>query len=244
MTITEPDILVACIFLFAVTVQTLAGFGLGLVALPLLIPLLGIKTAAPVVALVNLVAIGLIFLRYRHAFRFKATKPLIIAGALGVPIGVWGVKNIPEPITLTALGFLILGYSVYAFAAPQIPRMRSALWGYGLGFISGICGGAYNSSGPASVVYAHSQGWSQETFKSNLQGYFILNSIVINLTHLLNHNYTPTVWSTVALAIPGTVLGMILGVTLSHFIGGELFRRLVLILLFILGLRLILSHLL
>lgn len=238
----EYQLVIAGIFLFAVIVQTVAGFGLGLVSLPLLIPMLGIRTAAPIVAMVNLIAIGLIFIRYRHAFQWRATKPLLIAGALGVPLGVWCVISIPETYTLTALGILILGYSLYAFFTPQVPQMKHVLWGYGLGFISGICGGAYNSSGPASVLYAHSQRWPQETFKSNLQGYFIVNSIIINLTHALSNNFTPTVFSGFLLAIPGIALGMLIGFALSKRINAERFRKLILAMLFILGIRLIVTH--
>lgn len=239
---TETQLIIVGIFLFAVVVQTVAGFGLGLVSLPLLIPMLGIRTAAPIVASVNLIAIALIFIRYRRSFQLRATKPLLIAGALGVPIGVWGVINIPEVYTLTALGILILGYSLYAFFTPQVPQINHPLWGYGLGFVSGICGGAYNSSGPASVLYAHSQRWSQETFKSNLQGYFIINSIIINITHLLSNNYTPAVFSGFLLAIPGIAFGMLIGFTLSKRINAERFRKLILAMLFILGIRLILTH--
>lgn len=240
--ITDTQLIIMGIFLFAVIVQTVAGFGLGIVSLPLLIPILGIRTAAPIVAMVNLVAIALIFIRYRHAFQLRATKPLLIAGALGVPLGVWGVKVIPEVYTLTALGVLILGYALYSFFAPQVPRIQHALWGYGLGFVSGVCGGAYNSSGPASVLYAHSQRWPQETFKSNLQGYFIINSVVINLTHAFSNNYTPAVLSGFLLAIPGIVLGMLIGFALSKRIDADRFRKLILAMLFILGIRLIVTH--
>jgi uncharacterized membrane protein YfcA len=238
----EFQLVIAGIFLFAVIVQTVAGFGLGLVSLPLLIPILGIRTAAPIVASVNLIAIAIIFIRYRRAFQLRATKPLLIAGALGVPLGVWGVKVAPEAYTLTALGVLILGYSLYAFFTPQVPRMKHVLWGYGLGFISGICGGAYNSSGPASVLYAHSQRWPQETFKSNLQGYFIINSLIINLTHALSNNFTHAVFSGFLLAIPGIALGILIGFALSKRINAERFRKLILAVLFILGIRLIVTH--
>jgi len=240
----ETDLIVAGIFFCAVIVQTVAGFGLGLVSLPLLIPILGIRTAAPIVALVNLIAIALIFIRYRKEFQLKATKPLLIAGALGIPVGVWAVKTIPETYTLTALGILIFGYSLYAFFTPQVPRIQHKLWAYGLGFLSGICGGAYNSSGPASVLYAHSQRWPQETFKSNLQGYFIINSLLINITHALSHNFTAKVFSGFMLAIPGIAGGMIIGFALSKRIDGQKFRKLILAMLFILGIRLIVTHIL
>jgi uncharacterized membrane protein YfcA len=120
--------------------------------------------------------------------------------------------------------------------------MKHVLWGYGLGFISGICGGAYNSSGPASVLYAHSQRWPQETFKSNLQGYFIINSLIINLTHALSNNFTHAVFSGFLLAIPGIALGILIGFALSKRINAERFRKLILAVLFILGIRLIVTH--
>ena len=135
--------LIAGIFLFAVTTQALAGFGLGLVSLPLLVQVIGIRTAAPVVALVNFTAIALIFLRYRRAFRLRAIVPLVSASVVGIPVGVWGVKLVPEHVTLTLLGALMLGYAIFAFREATGPKINHPLWNTGLGFTAGIFGGQF-----------------------------------------------------------------------------------------------------
>ena len=234
--------LVAAIFFFAILTQTVAGFGLGLISLPLLIPILGIRTAAPIVALVNLIAIALIFVKYRRAFHLRDIKPLMIAASFGIPLGVFAVKIIPETYTLTALGILILSYALYAYFTPKVPQIRHALWAYGLGFISGVCGGAYNSSGPASVLYAHSQNWNPDAFRSNLQAYFIFNSVLINIAHLLSGNVKATILHGFLLSVPGILLGLPLGFYLSRRLNADRFRTLVLALLGIMGLRLIAAN--
>lgn len=234
--------LVAAIFLFAVIAQAVAGFGLGLISLPLLIPILGIRTAAPIVALVNLIAIALIFVKYRRAFHLRDIRPLLIAATFGIPLGVFAVKTIHETYTLTTLGILILGYALYAYFTPRVPHIRHALWAYGLGFISGICGGAYNSSGPASVLYAHSRQWNPDTFRSNLQAYFIFNSTLINIAHLASGNFNTTVLRGFLLAVPGILIGLPLGFHLSRRLNTNGFRLLVLALLGLMGLRLILAN--
>lgn len=236
------QILIAGIFLFGVITQTLAGFGLGLVSLPLLVQVIGIRTAAPVVALVNFVAIGLIFIRYRRAFRFRAITPLLSAATVGIPLGVWGVKLVPEAYSLTGLGVIMLGYASYAFFGATGPRINHPAWNAGIGFIAGIFGGAYNSSGPAAIIYGHSHGWTPDEFRSNLQGFFIFNSLLINVTHAVSGNITTTVLHGFALAIPGMILGMAVGFRLTRFLSPRRFRMLVLILLALLGARLILLN--
>ena len=59
-------------------------------------------------------------------------------------------------------------------------------------------------------------------------------------THALGGNLTPTVWRYFVVALPAVVIGGGLGIYLSSFINPEVFRKMVLILLTIMGIRLML----
>jgi uncharacterized membrane protein YfcA len=60
-------LLVFVIVFFAIFVQSLTGFGLALVSMPFLAALLGVQTAAPLVALFGLVAEVILLLYFREA---------------------------------------------------------------------------------------------------------------------------------------------------------------------------------
>ena len=235
--------LVFAIVFFAVFTQSVTGFGLALVSMPLLTAILGIQTAAPLVALFALVAEAILLITYRTHLDLRVVWRLAIASVLGVPLGVWALQTVPEEIVLTILGLVVAGYALYALLDFRLPEIKHRVWAYGAGFLAGILGGAYNTSGPPVIIYGHCRAWSPAEFKSNLQGFFALNSIVILVTHFLAGNYTSQVWQSVLVALPAVVLSIAAGVQLSKRIDATAFRRLVLLLLLLLGAWLIVTNL-
>jgi len=221
--------------------QALTGFGSALVSMALLPPLLGLRAAAPLVALMaGTIEIGLL-IRYRQALRFAAVRWLGAALIVGVPVGLIGLRAVPERLALTILGLVLCGYSAYAFFNPQLPELRSRIWAPLLGFLAGALGGAYNTSGPPLVIYGHSQRWSTDEFKGNLQALFLVSDVIVVLGHLAAEGYTPGVLTGYVWALPGLVLGVALGLALERQLNPAVFRRLVLILLFAMGIRLLLG---
>lgn len=231
--------LVALIFFIAIFIQSSVGFGLALVSMPLLVAILGIQTAAPLVAIVAVLAEVVILLRYRQSISLGIVSQLTIASLIGIPLGITAVRAIDAQIVTTFLGVLLISYALYALLSPRLPELAGKAWPYFVGFTAGILGGAYNTNGPPVIVYGNCRAWPPDEFKSNLQGFFIINSLVVVVVHGFSGNITNIVWQNVLLALPGIILGLVAGFLLSARINPVLFRKLVLILLIILGLGLI-----
>ena len=136
---------------------------------------------------------------------------------------------------------VIIGYALFALLEIRLPQMTHPAWGYGFGFLAGLLGGAYNTSGPPVIVYGNSRGWEPDEFKSNLQGFFLISSIVIALGHAWNGNLTPEVWRYFLTAIPALAVGIVAGIRLDKFLNLETFRKTVLALLIVMGIRLIIA---
>jgi uncharacterized protein len=221
--------------------QALTGFGSALVSMALLPPLLGLMTAAPLVALMaGTIEIGLL-IRYRSALRFASVSWLGAAMIVGIPVGLLGLRAVPERLALALLGAVLCSYSAYAFFSPRLPDLRPRIWAPVLGFLAGALGGAYNTSGPPLVIYGHSQRWSPDEFKGNLQGLFLVIDVVVVLSHLAAGNFTATVLSSYAWAVPGLLVGVLLGLVLERRLDPAVFRRLVLIVLLVMGVRLLIG---
>ena len=231
--------LIILIVALAIFTQTVSGFGLALVSMPLLIEAMGIQIAAPLVALVAITAEVVLLLRHRHALNFSVVRRLSIASVVGVPVGVFLLPRIDERLMLTLLGLLVTGYALYALVRPRLPEIQHPRWAYGFGFASGILSGAYNAAGPPIVIYGSCRRWLPAEFKSNLQGYFVINSVMVILAHTLSQHYTPFVWQNYLIALPGIGLGLLLGFSLDRLINPLVFRRIVLVLLVVVGLNLI-----
>ena len=230
---------VAIIIFTAVFVQSLSGFGSALVAMSLLPVVMSIQTATPLVALVMTFLEVFLLFRYRHAFNWKAVWRVIVASIVGVPLGLMFFKQVDEQVVLTVLGVFVVGFGVYSLLGVRLPQLTHKAWGYVFGFLAGIIGGAYNTSGPPVIVYGNCRGWEPEEFKSNLQGFFILTSLVVLLGHFWSSNVTEAVWHYFWVSIPAVVVGIAAGTSFDKRINPETFRKIVLFLLIVIGVRLI-----
>lgn len=235
-----PDFVTITLVVFlAIFTQTLTGFGLALISMPLLSQLLGIDVAAPLVALIAIVAELILLVRYREDLSIHTVWRLSAASLLGIPVGIWAVRQFDDELVLAILGIVIIGYALYALLNFRLPKIEPPEWAYGFGFMAGILSGAYNTAGPAVVIYGNCQRWEPRTFKSNLQGFFLLNSMTVIATHLLSHHYNADVWHNFLLALPALGLGLVAGFALDHTINPLVFRKMVLVLLILIGLRLV-----
>jgi len=232
-------ILVGLIVLLAVFTQSLSGFGVALVAMALLPPLIGIRLATPLVAVIALTLETVLILRYRQSLDVKAIWRVVLAALIGTPLGVYFLSRVDEEISLSLLGVVIAGYALYALLGLKMPRLDKPIWAYIAGLFGGLLGGAYNTSGPPVILYADCRRWPQDTFKSNLQGYFIVSSVAVVASHVINGNLTSQLWSLFLGTTPFILVGAVAGLSLDHWLNPVIFRRLVLVLLIVMGIRLI-----
>lgn len=234
---------VLVIAFFAAVTQSLTGFGLALIAMPLLTQALGVEIAAPMVALMTISTQITLLVRYRAELNFQTVWRLSVTSLIGVPLGVYGLQRIDEQISLLIFGAIIIGYSIYALLNLELPEIDGPRWAYGFGFAAGLLSGAFNSPGPAVVIYGNCRRWEPKEFKSNLQGFFLLNSSMVIMIHLLSRHYTTEVWRHFFQAAPAMALGLLAGIYLDRYINPATFRTLVLGLLILVGLNLIISQL-
>ena len=233
--------IITLIILISTFVFSSVGFGLALVAMPLLVNVIGLRAASPLVSLISLTTGIIIFYRYRATFQLRAVALLSVASLIAVPIGVQFVGRVNPRIGTTLLGILLVGYSIYSLLQLRLPKLEWPGWAVGFGFAAGLMGGAYNTGGPPVIIYANCRQWLPAEFKSNLLAFFLVNSVVAFISHLLSGHYTTTVGQYYLLALPGILVGLIAGFSLEPYVSPALFRKVVLVILIVLGIQLILS---
>lgn len=185
-----------------------------------------------------------LWIYYRASFQWQAIAPLVFSALLCIPLGLVGLHYVPEDMARKVLGSFIVLYVVYDVArlvapAVSMPAIASARWAYLFGGISGFLTGAFTTGGPPLVIYANSSGWSPEEFKGNLPGVYVIALTFALSGHYVEGHLTPELWTIALYTLPVFVLGMGLGIALSKQIDANNFKRLVLCLLGVIGLRLI-----
>ena len=238
-----PSALIVVIVSVAAFMQSLTGFGFALVVMPLLTIVLGVRIAAPLVALAGLTVYTINLIRYRQAINVGEAARLAMASAIGVPIGVWVLSNADEMVVNRFLGLLLIAYAAYAgcehLAQSVVRRVLSRRWVYPAGFVAGCLGGAYNTPGPPVIVYGSLRQWPKEEFRAVLQTLFFLNATLVVVSHLLARNVTKEVLTFYLYAAPALVVGILAGSRVDRKINGNRFRIIVTVMILILGLALL-----
>lgn len=233
-------IIIFFIIAFSSFVQTASGFGIALIATPLLINQIGIVMTIPLMALIAMLCRVVMLIHYHAHFNLAEVWRLMVSALIGVPLGFFLYISMDKHTVEIVLGVIVVGYALFSLISPSVPPMDDNRWAYGFGFIAGILGGAYNMGGMPAVIYGTGRKWSPKTFKGNLQLVALVTGTFIIFTRGINGEYTPDILGLMLIGIPATVIGALLGFGSDRYLRGALFRRMVLVLMLLIGIDLIL----
>lgn len=234
-------LLLFTITLLAVLTQTVSGFGMGLIMMPVFSASFGLDTARPLVTLIGATCQIILLARNHRALTLRAVSMIGVMGLAGIPLGNWIIEAqiLPEAFMLGLLAFIVIVYSLYALFMPALPAIQTDRWGGMFGLVSGVLSGAYNTGGPPLVIYADARRWSPDTLRGNLQGVFLLKSLLLVGVHTVSRNFTTPVLTSYAVAVPAVIVGLVVGFSLAGRINAVRFRQIVLVLLLLMGVNIL-----
>ena len=223
--------LVALITLAASFISGLSGFGFGLVAMAVLPLLLGIKLASAFATFCGLAIFAILTIPLRKHIAWKALIPLLVGTVAGVPVGVYGLVNLPEGVLLKILAAFILSYVLFAvFVQNKFQFRMDRRWGYLAGLAGGMISGALSAGGPPIILYCNSLGLDKRGFKATVQVYFVLMILYKIPLFYASGLLTPELWRTLLYYSPLVAAGTTGGFLLFHKLSDVWFRRVVLVL--------------
>jgi len=230
--------LVILIVLVAMFTQTTVGFGSALIAMPFLIVILGPDVARPAFMLAAYTGGVTLMWQYRKDWQLPDVKFVIVGTLVGIPVGTWVAGSMDKDMFMLVLGIIIICYSLYALSGFKLKEIRRE-WGTVFGFCSGILHSAYNVGGPPLVMYNSAHNWEARRFKGNTQATFFIMGMFVIFEHFRTGNITPVVLQNVALMLPAMFVGIFIGLRVEKYIKQSVFRKIVMVLLLIIGLNLV-----
>lgn len=240
----ESMIIVAIIIMFiAATVQGIAGFGRALIAAPLITLFTPADETVVIMIMLGVVgALIMILKTYKH-LHLKRMIPMVVFGIIGSIAGVQILTVIPVKELKIVMGAFIIISAVILATGFRI-RIKNEKIAYSTaGFIGGLTNGAISFGGPPTVLFLQNQNEEKNVFRANLSFFFLVIGFVGSLNLFLNGMVTGIlVGQAGILAIP-TVLGTFFGNYLSHKFPEEIFKKIVLIILFAAGIMAIVMSL-
>jgi uncharacterized protein len=203
-------IIMGIIFLSAF-IKAAIGFGESMIGMPVVSLLIGIQVASPLLALVAAVLTIAMLRSGWKGIDLRGTWRFLLAALIGTPLGVWGLKSV-QPDWLTGfLGLAIVIAALLNLFRTKIVKLSHPNWGFLLGFGAGVLSGAYNISGPPTVLYGSLRRWNPQQFRISLQGLFLPVTILKLISHGISGLWTPLVFRLFLLSSPLILFALWLG---------------------------------
>jgi len=231
----EMLIPIIIIVFFSATVQGISGFGMGLIAVPLLAILVMHQIAVPLVTGTAIVVSTIIVLKYKAHIAWKKMLWLGIPAMCLSPFGVHLLLILETHQLQYLLGTILLLDTVLYFngvlktkkngekpanSKLKIPQNAVSVF---IGAISGILGGALGMTGPLLANHLIKTGIQREEFKVTLNLIFLFSAIWRTILYFVQDVMKPETIKLGLYVIPVAILGIIVGGQLGKYIPNKQF---------------------
>ncbi len=210
-------------------VSGVTGFGLSLVATPLLLLVLPPRTVVPLMLVHGTLNSLMILLESGRSADLRRIWPLALAGLLGVPLGTY-VLVVCDVNALKALIGAAVALSALAFLSGVRVRVaRERLASAPVGLVSGLLNGSTGMSGPPVILFFANLGMEKPVFRASLAAYFLVLNLATVPAYAVGGLFTREVLGYAALFSPALALGVLGGMWLARRVEEQLFRRVTLV---------------
>ena len=156
-----------------------AGFAYGIVATSIWLHAISPLHAAMLVVSGGLIIQSSLVFKMRRALDWPRLAPFLIAGLIGVPIGVGLVVKTDSATIRFAIAVFLVLYGLYALLAPRLPHVSGGGKAADavVGFFGGILGGLGGFSGVLPAIWTQLRGWSKDVARGIYQPFILLAHI-------------------------------------------------------------------
>lgn len=228
--------LLACVFIAgAAIVAGLAGFGMGIVAIPLMLLLYEPST---VIALIKVITLGTTWVVIAHGWRDISWRRIVTMtppAVVGLFLGGWLLAALDPAVIKALAGLIVFALAVLLLTWRPVALRERGWMAPAVGFLSGIGSTSTGMSGPPLVLFFTVAGVDKLTFRATAATFFVLTDLV-GLPALVGQGAVSGGDLRLALALaPVALLGRLVGIRLVPLVSPLAFRRATLGLLLVTG---------
>lgn len=219
-------VLVVAIIAIAFFGESIFGFGGGLVAIPLLSLMLGVRDAVTLVLIFQL-CMGLLIWKSYRQIDWKTAKPMTLALIVGTIIGTLLLSNASVTLLQLLLAFSIIVFLIKAiwfdgFTATHKRKVTSArIAGLGGGLFQGLIG----TGGPVLTMYLAVASPRKLSLRATLIYLFFITSVVRLGISIPQHLFTDRIIQLALITLPFFLAAILLGQKMHKKISGELYQQ-------------------
>ena len=227
LSIIDPTslLLASIIIFFGALTQSLIGFGLAVVATPLLYLVDPQLVPAPVIVMGFSISLLTLF-RERTSLEFNGLQYALLGRIPGGFLGAALLIFAPQPVLGLAIASIVAAAVILSLLKFNLKVNRKSL--FAAGFVSGIFGNVAAIGGPPMAILL--SGRDAKQFRAALSAFFIFSStialVILAITGLLTIEH---LWLSLML-LPGVILGYLVSGRLVGYIDKNKTRKITLLL--------------
>ncbi len=231
------DIVVSFVaLLFGSFVLCTSGFGIGVAASPFMLLAIDSKTVVVTINTVSLAAFALLILQNRSKINYREMCLPVVAGMLGVPVGLLFFGRMNPEILSIFIGTLIVILGFFAkYLNRQTINRNTPLFIV----VSFIVGGLLTSTGiggPLMALVALARGWTKDTIRGSLPLYYLfVEGIAVVGYSLTGRLDRSTLTLTIVGLIP-VIIGFLIASAFAKKVPEITYRKLIVVVIIAAGL--------
>jgi uncharacterized protein len=216
----------------AFAVRSAAGFGAGLIAVPMLAFILPVSTAVAVATpLTTLTSVHQVTRDWRHiAWRQFAIVEFYTI--IGIGLGFYFINLLDENTLRRGLGAFLILYSVHALwkanATPVLPTRWHGVLAAGAGTAGGLFSALFGGGvGPIYVVYFNMLGMAKTVFRVTMSAVVLIGGFARLAGYASYGFYGGSTMTLLAVGLPLVIVGSWAGERLARWFSVQIFARFV-----------------
>lgn len=229
------------VLLVAYWVRGMAGFGSGLIAVPLLTLAWPVTIVVPLVVALDYLGSASQGIGNVDQVSWREQLVLIPFMVVGVGAGLWVLRVISTATLAKVLGVFVIAYAVYQMLPlPELQGSRAAAT-Y-CGFLGGLVGTLFGTGGPFYVIYLNLRGLERAAFRATFAMNFLIDGGVRLAAFAATGLYGPQALGYLLAAVPIAGAGLYVGGRIQTGLSQRAFQLVIRVLLLVSGVALLLKR--
>ncbi len=216
----------AFVIFLAYVVRGIAGFGSGLIAVPILSVSSPVTAVVPVVVALDYVGSGLQSIRNLGRVVWREQLTLLPFSLIGIATGLVVLRGVSTTVLSRALGSFVIVYAVYQLL-PLPPMRGSRVAAIACGLLGGLVGTLFGTGGPFYAIYFNLRGLDKSAFRATFATNFLIDGGVRLVGYAAAGLLGWTTLSWVGMALPLMAAGLYVGSRIHLGLSQQAFVRLV-----------------
>lgn len=211
----------------AAVVQSLTGFGFGLLIMPALVLILGPRDAVVLSNLLATCLAGLMLLRLYHDVDWRTGGLLLGCSIVGMPAGFFVLVALDPRLLQVLIAVSVIVFTI-VLARGVTLGSRPTMTGTAVaGVLAGVLRTSTSMSGPPIVLYLQGAGMTSAIFRATLAAFFFTSGALAVALFAVEGTLDVGLGISGLVTIPAVLLGLEAGGRLYHRVSEDRFRTLV-----------------